>query len=431
MSARIQEEKQASEIVDHKCSDSHDKTMVGKDDKNDTEPEMKGCLEGLKAFDDYFEIVSEEDTDGEVKEEIEEIQQTFATTKVDDPAFISGLNPKMKKAEHPQLYADKVNRTQEVLVRKTFLEWYDLDFDSAWVSQAQRGTVNQSKFQWYPDSAKQAKELKDFTPYPMMVKDEEVSPLGEYANIANKIQQDVKFANALNPIRCLLSLTEEQLVLLKAPEMKQFAKNSRADETFAIIVKEYRPTEEEGPDRMANDWIGWTDDVLETVLVQGDKCKMLKPTMDLVVLVGRIVSCIILAYGKQAGKEVFLALGKGMEPIIWNTRKLLLDEDKKVVVILPHGHATHVKRKGSKGILIPMKKQKAEENKMEEKKNDEEEETGEGCKCKSVPAGIAIAHHSLTFTPAVSGGKDDMDQEGTGMEPHVSEEEECKKLGKQ
>ena len=131
-------------------------------------------------------LSSEEDTDGEVKEEIEEIQQMFATTKVDDPAFISGLNPKMKKAEHPQLYADKVNRTQEVLVRKTFSEWYDLDFNSAWVSQAQRGTFNQSKFQWYPDSAKQAKELKGFTPYPTMVKDEEVSPLAEYANIAKK-----------------------------------------------------------------------------------------------------------------------------------------------------------------------------------------------------------------------------------------------------
>ena len=182
---------------------------------------------------------------------------------------------------------------------------------------------------------------------------------------------------------------------------------------------------------MANDWIGWTDDVLETVLVQGDKCKMLKPAMDLVVLVGRIVSHIILAYSKQVGKEVFLALGKGMEPIIWNTRKLLLDKDKKAVMILPHGHANHVKCKGSKGILISMKKQKAEENKMEEKENDEEEETGEGCKCKSVPAGIAIAHHSLTFTPAVSGVEDDVDQEGTGMEPHVSEEEECKKLGEQ
>ena len=153
--------------------------------------------------------------------------------------------------------------------------------------------------------------------------------------------------------------------------------------------------------------------------------------MDLVVLVGRIVSHIILAYGKQVGKEVFLTLGKGMEPIIRNTRKLLLDEDKKVVMILPHGRATHVKHKGSKGIPIPTKKQKAEENKMEEKENDEEEETGEGCKCKSVPAGIAIAHHSLTFTPAVSGGKDDMDQEGTGTEPHVSEEEECKKLNEE
>ena len=186
MSVRIEEEKQASKIVDHKCTDSHNETMAGKDDENNTEPEMKGHLEGLKAFDDYFEIVSEEDTDSEVKEEIEEIQQTFATTKVDDPAFISGLNPKMKKAEHPQLYVDKVNRTQEVLVHKTFLEWYDLDFDSAWVSQAQCGTLNQSKFQWYPDSARQAKELKGFTPYPMMVKDEEVSPLGEYANIAKK-----------------------------------------------------------------------------------------------------------------------------------------------------------------------------------------------------------------------------------------------------
>ena len=68
---------------------------------------------------------------------------------------------------------------------------------------------------------------------------------------------------------------------------------------------------------------------------------------------------------------------------------------------------------------------------MEEKENDEEEETGEGWKCKSVPAGIAIAHHSLNFTPAVSGVKDDVDQEGTGTEPHVSEEEECKKLGEQ
>ena len=187
--------------------------------------------------------------------------------------------------------------------------------------------------------------------------------LGNMPTLQKKIQQDVKLANALNSICCLLSPTEEQLVLLKAPEMKQFAKNSREDETFAIIVKEYRPTKEEGPDWMANNWIGWTDDVLETVLVQGDKCEMLKPTMDLVVLVGRIVSCIILAYGKQVGKEVFLTLGKGMEPIIRNMRKLLLDEDKKAVMILPHGCATHVKHKGSKGIPIPMKKQKAEENK--------------------------------------------------------------------
>ena len=46
-------------------------------------------------------------------------------------------------------------------------------------------------------------------------------------------------------------------------------------------------------------------------------------------------------------------------------------------------------------------------------------------------AGIAIAHHSLTSTPAVSGVEDDMDQEGTGTEPKVSNEEEYKKLGKQ
>ena len=275
-----------------------------------------------------------------MQEEIAVIKERFAKISGDDPAFISKLNPKIQKAKHPQLYADKVNFTQEVLVCKAFLEWYGLDFDSKWVSQVQHGTFIQSTFEWYPSSNKEVRVLKGFTPYPKKVKDEKISPLGEYANIAEKIQQDINFANTLTPLCCLLSLTEEQLVLLKAPEMKQFAKNSRANETFVIIVKEYRPTKEEDPNWMANEWIRWTDDVLETILVQGNKCKMLKPTVDLVVLVGQIVSCIILAYGKQVGKEAFLVLGKGMEPIIWKMKKLLLDEDKKPVMILHRGHAT-------------------------------------------------------------------------------------------
>ena len=51
---RIEEEKHASEIMDHKCTDSHNKTMAGKNDKNNTEPEAKGHLEGLETFGNYF-----------------------------------------------------------------------------------------------------------------------------------------------------------------------------------------------------------------------------------------------------------------------------------------------------------------------------------------------------------------------------------------
>ena len=49
-------------------NDSHDETIVVKDEKDDAA--MEGCVEGLKEFDDYFELVSEEAMKKEMMDEI-------------------------------------------------------------------------------------------------------------------------------------------------------------------------------------------------------------------------------------------------------------------------------------------------------------------------------------------------------------------------
>ena len=75
-----------------------------------------------------------------------------------------------------------------------------------------------------------------------------------------------------------------------------------------------------------------------------------------------------------------------MEVIIWKMKDLLLNEGKKIAKTPHCGYLQKEKCKSCMPHPIASKKHKVEENKMQEKQSAEEGETGEGCKCNSVPA---------------------------------------------